>query len=772
MTPEHQKLIDHDRLTPLMPLLYVAWADGQLSEDEAERIKGHCSELLDDERMTAIEPWLDPQNPPSSKELLQLLMVLKRQARDLPSDERVGLAELGYEMARLEYPDEDWVSAGLKDALEDLEDSLGFAGPEATRDIIDRRDEEFTYDLDEPEPTFDIEKMAILLDGPYRDHKKKVRQELAEDDRFEYHYDIPKEQHRDHVWEWLQAITEKGYGALAFPGVTSEGTDLGHFISTFETLAYFDQSLVIKYGVQFGLWGGSIFFLGSDEQREKWLPQVANAELPGCFAMSELGHGSNVRDLETTATFDVETGEWIIHSPNEAARKEWIGNAARDGRMATVFAQLEVGDESYGVHAFVVPIRDDSGEPLDGISIQDNGDKMGLHGVDNGRIWFDQVRVPRENLLSRYASVDADGNYESPIASPSKRFFTMLGTLVGGRIAVAAAGNTTTKSATTIAIRYGARRRQFGPDGAQETAILDYRSHKRRLMPLVARTYGVSFALQHLVHEYMHKTEETAREVEALAAGLKSYATWHTTATIQECREACGGQGYLRSNRLPSLKEDTDIYATFEGDNTVLLLLVAKSLLSDFRSQFSDAKVFGMVRYVAERAATAVAELNPVVTRQTESSHLRSTDFWLSALKYRESSLVATVATRLKRRLDDDMDPFEAFNDVQDHLLSCAMASVEKVVGEQFAAAVERADGDEARELEKLAALYGIQAIFDDVGWFLEQGYVAPVKARAIRTELNNLCDETREQAIHYVDAFEIPDALLAAPIALGQPSG
>jgi len=772
MTPELQKLTHDERLTPLMPLIYVAWADGKLTQDETQKIRGHCSSILDEERMKALEPWLDHDNPPSSKELLQLLMTLRKKARDLPNDERVSLGELGYEMARLEYPDEQWVSAGLRRALDELEDTLGYAGPEASRDIIERREDEFEYALDEPPAEFDLARMAELVDGPYHEHKMKIRRELAEDERFQYHYDITKSEHRDHVWTWLEVLAEKGYGDVAYPGVTSEDGDLGHFISTFETLAYFDQSLVVKYGVQFGLWGGSVYFLGSDEQREKWLPRIASAELPGCFAMSELGHGSNVRDLETTATYDAESDEWIIHSPTEAARKEWIGNAARDGRMATVFAQLEVGDDSYGVHAFVVPIRDEHGEPLEGISIADNGDKMGLHGVDNGRIWFDHVRVPRENLLSRYASVDEHGEYTSPIASPSKRFFTMLGTLVGGRIAVASAGNSAAKSAVTIAVRYGARRRQFGPDGAQETPILDYRSHKRRLMPLVAKTYGVSFALQHCVEEYLNKTEETAREVEALAAGLKAYATWHTTDAIQECREACGGQGYLRNNRLPSLKEDTDIFATFEGDNTVLLLLVAKSLLSNFRDQFRDSQVFGMFRYVAERAATAVAELNPVITRQTEPEHLRSTDFWLSALRYRENSLVASVAQRLKRRLDQDMDPFEAFNDVQDHLLSCAMAGVEKVVGEQFAAAVEAAGGEEAKHLEKLASLYGIQTVFDDIGWFLEQGYIAPNKARAIRTELNELCEETREQALHYVDAFQIPDQLLAAPIALGEPSG
>ena len=190
--------------------------------------------------------------------------------------------------------------------------------------------------------------------------------------------------------------------------------------------------------------------------------------------MTELAHGSNVRDLETEAIYDPITEEFIIRTPSESARKEWIGNAARHGRTATVFAQLETRANRYGVHAFVVPIRNKDGSPYPGVRIQDCGHKLGLNGVDNGRLWFDDVRVPREALLDRFASVAADGTYHSPIVSDSKRFFTTLGTLVGGRVSVGAAGVSASKSALTIAIRYSDRRRQFGPEDATEVPILDY----------------------------------------------------------------------------------------------------------------------------------------------------------------------------------------------------------------------------------------------------------------------------------------------------------
>src|SRR6185295_9821939 len=247
--------------------------------------------------------------------------------------------------------------------------------------------------------------------------------------------------------------------------------------------------------------------------------------------------------------FDRERGDFELHTPDEMARKDWIGNAARDGRMATVFAQLEVDATPHGVHAFLVPIRGEGGSPLPGVTIEDCGRKGGLLGVDNGRLTFDRVRVPRESLLNRFADVDEWGVYTSPIASPGRRFFTMLGTLVAGRISVAAASLSAAKSGLAIAVRYAVERRQFGPSDAPETALLDYPHHQRRLLPRLATAYAIDFAHKDLVARYLARTERDAREVESWAAGLKAYASRFAVDTLQVCRECCGGQGYLTVNR-------------------------------------------------------------------------------------------------------------------------------------------------------------------------------------------------------------------------------
>jgi acyl-CoA oxidase len=485
--------------------------------------------------------------------------------------------------------------------------------------------------------------------------------------------------------------------------------------------------------------------------------------------MTERGHGSNVRDLQTTATYDPRTEEFVVDTPTEADHKEWIGNAATHARMATVFAQLIIGEQSHGVHAFLVTIRDEAGETSPGVRLGDSGHKLGLNGVDNGRIWFDDLRIPRENLLTRFAQVAPDGTYASPIPSSSRRFFTMLGTLVGGRIGVASGGLSAAKSALTIAVRYGAGRRQFGPKDQPEVPVLDYLSHQRRLLPHLATCYALNFALHDLAQRYGERPEGAdAQEIEAEAAALKAMSTAHATRSIQEAREACGGEGYRAENRFALLKADSDIFTTFEGDNTVLRLQAAKSLLAGYRQEFSHLDFFGLLGKLAERLEVRIGEVNPITRYQNDTRHLLDPSVHAELFRDRERSLLISAARRLKGRVDGGMDSFAAFIEVQDHLLTLADAYAQRLVLGSFQAAVREVDGGEERELlDQVCALYALWHIEQDRGWFLEQRYINATKAKAIRTAVNMLLAQLRPHAVSLVDAFGIPDKLLAAPIGL-----
>ena len=754
-------LVDGDEraLLPFLPLLYVAWSDGDLTADEVDRLRAliHGHDDLGPEQRERLERWLDPAAPPSPQALAHLLVLVRRAVAALPASERTSLAALGLELAR------GAAASGTAAALAEIEAALGPLGREALRELTGGpavgRD-------GAPEPPFDVRALTRLLDGEYRAARAALRARLREP-KFRYRYGIGSDAYRELVLDWARDLAADGFGAAAFPGAYGGAGDVGRFLAIFETLATHDHSLVVKFGVQFGLFGGSIALLGTERHHRRYLRDVGTLALPGCFAMSELGHGSNVRDILTEARYDRDTGEFVIHTPSEAARKEWIGNAACHGRLATVFAQLVLDDDRLGVHAFLVPIRADDGSTMPGVRIADGGEKAGLNGVDNGRLWFDRVRIPRENLLNRYGDVSADGVYTSPISSGSRRFFTMLGTLVGGRLSVAASALSAAKSGLAIAVRYGARRRQFGPAGRAEMPILDYLSHQRRLMPALASAYALDMALKHVVQRFLDRSERDEREVEVLAAGIKAYTTWQAGATLQQCRECCGGQGYLAVNRIAVLRADIDVTTTFEGDNTVLMQLVARGLLTGYRQQFGSMRLGGTLRFLTRRATRTLAELNPIVTRQTDERHLRDPEFHLRTFRYREERLLASAAARLRRRIDEGADSFDAFNACQDHLLALASAHVERVVLEQIRAAVVReADAGLRAVLGRLAELFALARLEADEGWFLRSGVFESGKAKAIREQVTLLSGLLREDAVALVDAFGIPDELLAAPIA------
>jgi acyl-CoA oxidase len=639
------------------------------------------------------------------------------------------------------------------------------------------------------QPELDVPAMTALLDGRYAEVRNLVRANLAEyasilDDA----EDLSTDKFRERVKDVVVEMAATGQTGMGFPEEYGGGGDIGASIAAFETLAYGDLSVLVKVGVQFGLFGGAILQLGTKEHHDAYLADLITGKLMGCFAMTETGHGSNVQALGTVATYDVDTQEFVITTTTEAARKDYIGNAAKHAEVAAVFAQLEVGGKSEGVHAFVVPIRS-KGKPCDGVRIEDDGLKMGLNGVDNGRIWFDQVRVPRTALLNRFADVTPDGVYESEIENPNRRFFTMLGTLVQGRVCVGGAGINASKVALAIATKYAVRRRQFeATSDEHEELLLDYGLHQRRLFPLIARTYALHFA-QEVVASQLHDVfsgiadnEHTRRELESRAAGTKALGTWHATRTIQECREACGGAGYLAVNRFAALKADTDVFTTFEGDNHVLLQLVAKGLLTDYASEFEDMDQLGMVRFVTNLAVETVIErtsahkllervrdLLPGGDEWDQDAGLLDPDYQLAMLRFREEHMLAGVARRLKRGIDQKMNPGEVFSRVQDHVIAAANAHVERLVLEAFVDKTRALpDGDQRVALSLLCDLFALSTIEADRAWFMEHGRLTVQRSKAISREIGSLCRKVRPIAVDLVDAWGVPVEMLRSPDLVG----
>ncbi len=628
----------------------------------------------------------------------------------------------------------------------------------------------------------DVAALRQQLDGPHAATRNQVREALSTEP-FAPVIELPRAEYREHVMGLVKRMAEGGTTGLAYPEEYGGEGAVGASIAGFETLAFGDLSLVVKVGVQFGLFGGAVLHLGTKKHHDAYLADVASVELPGCFAMSESGHGSNVQEARTTATYDPETEEFVVHSPDLSARKDYIGNAAVHGRMAAVFCQLVVGGEQRGVHCVLVPIRDAEGNALDGVTITDNGPKLGLNGVDNGQLMFDAVRVPRDNLLDRYATVSADGTYQSDIENPDRRFFTMLGTLIQGRVSVGGAAISVSKVALLIAIRHALRRRQFGPADQPEALLLDYRVHQRRLLPHLASAYALHFA-QDATREETHRAftevdyaDADQRRLETRAAALKAIATWHATKTVQECREACGGAGYLAQNRFAALKGDSDVFTTFEGDNVVLRQLVAKNLLTGFRDELGELDPLGKSSFfagqvfniVAERTAARelVGRIRDELRPGDDDRSVRDREWQLETFAWREEHLTSSAARRLKGLIDAGGDPFETLLDTQDHLLEVARVHTERIVLESFAEAVEACPHAPTRRvLDLLCDLYALSLIEQDRGWFQEHGRISSKGSKAVVKAVGELCKALRQHAGPLVEAFGVPEAQVAGTLA------
>ena len=740
-----------------IPFFYVIWSDNLVSASETnvvEKAIHQDTSLNDDERKTLLD-WLLKKRPPSDAELKKWKQTISKSGVKLVEGETFPLATFSQKVVchYLEV-------CPFNEHLKHIEVNLG----------IQPNHYNHLFEVEvEHEPTsdyYDALEIDAILKGKHAEVIDGFRT-LLDNPIFQWEVHRDKEAFRQLVLEQVKYLAKKGYGAMAYQEGYGGTGDMEGYAAIFENLMYVDGSLTIKFGVQFGLFGGSIQKLGTTKHHDRYLKATGEAKLLGCFAMTETGHGSNVRGIKTTATYDKATDSIIIHTPGKNDNKEYIGNALHS-KMGSVFAQLIVDGKNEGVHAILVPLRDENHKLLRGVMIEDNGYKLGLNGVDNGKIWFDQVSVPRENLLNKYGDIKDDGSYHSDISNPNKRFFTMLGTLVGGRICVARAGLGGAKMALTVAVRHALKRRQFNDNvKIQEDLLMDYPTHQLRLTPLVASAYVYHVTLEKMMENYCDERQPDKRVVETQAAGLKSIISWYANDAIQECREACGGKGYLLENRIADLKGDVDIFTTFEGDNNVLLQLAAKGVLSDFKAEFNSAGFSAVLKLLSTQLGDTLTTINPLYSNKVDAEHLYNPKFHKHAFDYRTRRLTYTLAMRIRGYIKKGIPSYQAFLKVQTHLLALGKAYSVELAYNTFNDFVAVLPDDKNKALfQKLGTLYALHEIRKDAAWYLEQGYIGNSKSKAIRQRVERLCTELRPHIGILVDGFGIPEHCMSAPIA------
>eukprot|EP01132_Coremiostelium_polycephalum_P002815 gene2815-3500_t len=578
----------------------------------------------------------------------------------------------------------------------------------------------------------------FLEAGP---NAKKIKQEICQllkDPLFKPRYNMNVQQWRELTLQRAVKVIQSGLVSLA-----EFNRDPMRYLTSMEMLNLCDPSLSVKLGVHFSLFGNAILNLGTEKHHLKYIKDIDTWKLPGCFGMTELGHGSNVQGVETTATYDKATEEFIINTPSDSAQKFWIGNAALHGQACSVFAQLYIDGVHYGVHVFVVPIRNPDGSVASNVRIMDNGHKLGLQGVDNGRLWFDNKRIPRDNLLNKFGDVQKDGTYVTSIPSKNKRFGSMVAPLVGGRVLIATSALHISKLALIIATRYSFNRKQFGAKG-NETPIIEYLTQQRRIFPLIAGAIAYSFPVLHLKKIYSDpdKTSQNVKDVHILSSGLKAIVSWFKTHTLQQLRESCGGQGFSSFNQIALFKSDCEIDMTYEGDNHVLLQQVSRFLLVELQKG----------RYN--------------ITPPNHGFNIFDYEFQIQSLKWRESNLVQTLSSKIMTQLDQGRSLEQGWNTTLDIVTALGKSYVERVTLEHLQAAIKRASSNLKPVLELCRNLYFSWRVNEDLGYFLCNDGLSPATGLRIQESINTLCTEMYPVALDIVNSFEIPEQFITAPIA------
>eukprot|EP00884_Botryococcus_braunii_P015671 jgi/Botrbrau1/2788/Bobra.0125s0001.1 len=514
------------------------------------------------------------------------------------------------------------------------------------------------------------------------------------------------------------------------------------------------------------------------EQQAEWLPKALGLRLVGTYAQTELGHGTFVRGLETTATYDPQTDEFVVHSPTLSSTKWWPGGLGKTSTHVVLMARLFVKGKDYGPHAFVVQIRDmQTHLPLPGVTVGDIGPKFGYPAVDNGFLSFEFVRIPRRNMLMKYAQVTEQGEYVPPPPSNSKASYA---TMVYVRATIVEDAGLLLARALTIAVRYTAVRRQTAPrPGEMELQVLDYQNTANDLLPLVATAYALIFMGKSAMEMYRKFETERDRgdfsilpELHGMLSGMKAVSTWLTSDGCEACRRTCGGHGYSQLSGLPSVFTNYVQNVTWEGDNNVMCLQTARYLVKGLLGAREGKPQAPSVKYL-ESATENNSARSPVAT----PGCWLNPDHQLAALRHRAAALVVQATQTLSGNGNGKI-VFEGapWNNSTVDLIRAARGHCDLVLHSTFISSVAnlKAEGSLSPPtiavLEKLVALFGVSTINNHAGDLLEIGYLTGPQALWVRQQQYALLAVLRPEAVALVDSFGLSDYLLNS--ALGRYDG
>uniref|UniRef100_A0AAV1TQA9 Acyl-coenzyme A oxidase n=1 Tax=Peronospora matthiolae TaxID=2874970 RepID=A0AAV1TQA9_9STRA len=499
---------------------------------------------------------------------------------------------------------------------------------------------------------------------------------------------------------------------------------------------------------------------GDELQQAKWLPLAKQYKILGAYAQTELGHGSNVQGIETVATFDKATQEFILDSPTLTSRKWWPGGLGKTANHAIVHARLTLDGKDVGVQAFLVQIRSMHDHmPLPGIEVGDIGPKVGFNAVDNGYCAFHKIRVPRENMLMRYAKVLPDGTFVKP-QSDKLVYLTM----VRIRAYLIETLATFMGAAATICTRFSAARIQGRtPDLKGEFQVLDYQNQQHELFPLLAISYAAHFAGNSL--KELHDTALDAikkgeprfgaklAELHAVSSGLKAWIAEHVSDGIETCRRLCGGHGFTQSSNLSHIFAEIVGANTYEGTFDVLVQQHARYLLKTLASLPANEN---STKFLSQVTRYSDSKLRCDAETREDFDNL---DLLLEAFQARAARITLMLASHMRA----------ANNDGNACMVLMARASTshaELILLESFVHGVRNIPpGREQQAVARLCSLFGAWLIIKSLGDFRQHDYLSTDQADLVREQVVHLLPVIRKNCVLLTDAWDFSDFELNSTI-------
>ncbi|XP_054437870.1 peroxisomal acyl-coenzyme A oxidase 3 [Pteronotus mesoamericanus] len=627
--------------------------------------------------------------------------------------------------------------------------------------------------------SFSWKELALFLEGEdVLRLKKAIFSALENDPLFARHRggDLSLEQYRELNFRRCKRLFE--YDFFISKDLLENPSKMLVLVTS---LGMYDWSLATKIFLDTFVFGSVIYSSGS-ERHLKYIPRIISMEIFGCFALTEVSHGSNTKAIRTTAHYDPTTEEFILHSPDFEAAKFWVGNMGKTATHAVVFAQLYTpGGQCHGLHPFLVQIRDPKTLlPMPGVTVGDVGKKLGQNGLDHGFAVFHKVRVPREDLLDRAGDVTPEGTYITHVKDDRQRLGASLGSLSTGRVCIVGISVSNLKLALCIALRFSATRRQFGPSDGEEIPVLEYQLQQWRLLPYLATAYALDHFSKSLFLDLVRMQQgllgkdssarqaELGREIHALASGGKSLASWTTQRGIQECREACGGHGYLAVNRLGDLRDDNDPNCTYEGENNIMLQQTSNYLLS-----LLGCGGPGGTRFKSPLKSVNFLEGYPAILgRRFEAASLQDcldSAVPLAAYEWLVCYLLRESHEKLNQEKRSGSSDFEARNNSQVyHCRSLALAFLELVVARRFHEYTHQPSVPAPLRavLQRLSALYSLWSLSQHMALLYRGGYCSGERAgKLVESAILELCAQLKDDAVALVDVIAPPDFILDSPI-------